>query len=373
VVKATSANSSELFGVVSTSPGVLLSGISDSNGSTNLVNPKPIALSGRIPTNVSTENGPISIGDYLTISSTPGVAMKATAAGPVIGRALEDYSGSGVGSIEVLAEAGYYAGPSIAQQLQQSSIDSLTATGQVTAQDLQVNNTATVSNLLATTGNIQNLTSGSSSTSALTVGGSASVGSLVSTGLVTTQDLQVNGAATVSSLAVSGSASIQQDLTVVGTTTTGTLAVVGNASVGGNLTVTGALAAGSLNVAGDLTVNGHVVTGNASGATTASVNAAAGSAGSPSCSVSGNDTGGQITLITGTSGWTPGVQCTITFAQSYSSTPHPVITSANSTTITAVEPYVDVPGAAPFTTFTINFIAADTAQHTYKFNYFNAQ
>ena len=44
--------------------------------------------------NVSTENGPIQKGDYLTSSSLPGVAMKATRAGMSIGVAMEDFNGS---------------------------------------------------------------------------------------------------------------------------------------------------------------------------------------------------------------------------------------------------------------------------------------
>lgn len=53
-------------------------------------NAKPIALAGRVPVNASMENGPIKAGDHLTISSTPGIAMRATKAGVTIGRALQD-------------------------------------------------------------------------------------------------------------------------------------------------------------------------------------------------------------------------------------------------------------------------------------------
>ncbi len=50
----------------------------------------PVALIGRIPVKISLENGPIKAGDLLTSSSIPGVAMKATKTGPIIGKALED-------------------------------------------------------------------------------------------------------------------------------------------------------------------------------------------------------------------------------------------------------------------------------------------
>lgn len=83
VHKSQVSSDSRLMGIVSTNPGIILG-------------PKeqhtfPIALAGRVPTKVSTENGPIERGDYLTSSSTPGVAMKATKPGPVIGKALESF------------------------------------------------------------------------------------------------------------------------------------------------------------------------------------------------------------------------------------------------------------------------------------------
>jgi len=52
-----------------------------------------VALNGRVPVKVSTENGEIKAGDFLTSSSIPGVAMKATKPGQVVGKALEDFDG----------------------------------------------------------------------------------------------------------------------------------------------------------------------------------------------------------------------------------------------------------------------------------------
>ncbi|MCK6501203.1 MAG: hypothetical protein L6Q38_17115, partial [Nitrospira sp.] len=57
-------------------------------------NPMPVALVGRVPVKVTGEGGPITAGDYLTTSSTPGAAMKVTKVGRVIGMALEDWDGS---------------------------------------------------------------------------------------------------------------------------------------------------------------------------------------------------------------------------------------------------------------------------------------
>jgi len=52
----------------------------------------PVALTGRVYCRVDTSNGPISPGDLLTTSDTPGHAMKVTdhgrAAGAIIGKAM---------------------------------------------------------------------------------------------------------------------------------------------------------------------------------------------------------------------------------------------------------------------------------------------
>jgi len=74
----------DIFGVVSTAPGIELSDPKDES------NP-PIALTGRVPVKVDLEGGPIKIGDYLTSSSRPGYAMKATGPGATVGIALENF------------------------------------------------------------------------------------------------------------------------------------------------------------------------------------------------------------------------------------------------------------------------------------------
>ena len=50
-----------------------------------------LALAGRVIAKVSTENGPIKVGDPITSSSMPRVGMKATEAGRVVGIALQDF------------------------------------------------------------------------------------------------------------------------------------------------------------------------------------------------------------------------------------------------------------------------------------------
>lgn len=87
--RATKGSKTPVLGVVSTKPGLTL-GFDDESlnqGETGY----PLALSGRVPVILSTENGPIKRGDQLMLSSLPGVAMKATSTGVTIGIALEDF------------------------------------------------------------------------------------------------------------------------------------------------------------------------------------------------------------------------------------------------------------------------------------------
>lgn len=99
VKKTANAYEAQTIGIVSTSPGVTL----NSDARTDQTYPylHPIALAGRVPVNVSTENGAIAVGDLLTTSALPGVAMKATTRGAIIGKALQKYSGTGTGKIMV--------------------------------------------------------------------------------------------------------------------------------------------------------------------------------------------------------------------------------------------------------------------------------
>lgn len=90
-----------IAGVVSTRPGFL--------AGENRAGNYPIALAGRVPTNVSTENGEIHIGDPLTTSSRPGYAMKATEPGPIVGYAAESFTGA-LGTVVTYINVSYYSG-----------------------------------------------------------------------------------------------------------------------------------------------------------------------------------------------------------------------------------------------------------------------
>ncbi|MBI4457559.1 hypothetical protein HY633_01185, partial [Candidatus Uhrbacteria bacterium] len=114
-VMKTEAAYATMLGVISTSPGLLLSGIDEATGASDTVHPQPVAISGRVPIKVSIENGPIAIGDPITSSSTPGVGMKASTSGRIVGYALEPYTGDESGKIKVFMNLGWHeVAPSIA-------------------------------------------------------------------------------------------------------------------------------------------------------------------------------------------------------------------------------------------------------------------
>jgi len=114
VRKSTVPYEQRVLGVVSSKPGFTLSGPQDGDS-------RAIALIGRVPVKISTENGDIKVGDPLTSASMPGYAMKAIKPGMIIGRAMEDfvsatYSSStdniaiATGTIRMVVQSGYYFG-----------------------------------------------------------------------------------------------------------------------------------------------------------------------------------------------------------------------------------------------------------------------
>ncbi|MFC1639068.1 hypothetical protein ACFL26_02240, partial [Patescibacteria group bacterium] len=99
-----------LAGIVSTRPGFL--------AGPNDVGNFPVALQGRVPTRVNGENGPISIGDPVTISTVPGVGSKASEPGYVVGIALTSFEGTATheeGVVTVFLKTGWYNGSTVEQ------------------------------------------------------------------------------------------------------------------------------------------------------------------------------------------------------------------------------------------------------------------
>ena len=128
VIKSSKPYQTGVLGVISTNPhltmGMELVMDEKTGESKKGVSAAKLALTGRVPVNVTGENGPIQPGDYLTTSSTPGCAMKWSLLdvneakdfddlkrilaenekrrGAIIGKAVESFSGAGTGKIMVL-------------------------------------------------------------------------------------------------------------------------------------------------------------------------------------------------------------------------------------------------------------------------------
>ena len=244
-----------VIGVVSTNPGEVLG--------PDVPDPKvAVALSGRTPVKVSSENGPIQIGDYLASSDIPGVAVKAITAGPVIGVAMENYANpdpANIGSITAFIKNTYYNGGSLASNtgltsengkdiilplaangsfiIKNSSGASLamfnangnaTFSGTLTVDNLKTNQIAgldIISNQLADlTNQVASLSANLAVLSASTQSASLPQASMSS--LLNLADLNVNGLATVSAdLSVGGNGLIQGALSVLNNITTQNLLV----------------------------------------------------------------------------------------------------------------------------------------------------
>ena len=103
VTRSSTPYSTLIAGVYATKPGLVLTERALGEATDDLV---PMGIVGVIPTHVSTENGPIRRGDLLVSSSTPGHAMKGTDTsrmlGAILGKALENFEGTGTGVIKVL-------------------------------------------------------------------------------------------------------------------------------------------------------------------------------------------------------------------------------------------------------------------------------
>lgn len=105
------STSDVLFGIVSTEPGVLLGGAA-SNLASSIV---PVALAGRVPVKVNRENGPITVGDRIALSSVDGMGAKATStAAATIGVALEPFDDDEPGQIVVFVDLRGAADPVVA-------------------------------------------------------------------------------------------------------------------------------------------------------------------------------------------------------------------------------------------------------------------
>ena len=90
--------SNKVVGVFSTNPVVIGNGSSEGAPANSVL----VGMMGVVPTKVCNENGKIEVGDFLTTSSIPGVAMKADKPCLIIGRSMENYNETTIAKIDVL-------------------------------------------------------------------------------------------------------------------------------------------------------------------------------------------------------------------------------------------------------------------------------
>ncbi len=108
LAKSGSGYDPRMVGIISTSPGIVLGSIDGKSGTSD---ERHLALSGRVPVKIDPDSDPISIGDFLTSSTKPGYARKATRAGYTVAKALEPWNKDmDKDRIEAFVNVGYYMG-----------------------------------------------------------------------------------------------------------------------------------------------------------------------------------------------------------------------------------------------------------------------
>ncbi len=121
IKKCSVAYADNILGVISENPGFILGGYDVSNVRIKGLYPtsfRPVALGGRVPVKVSNANGIVKEGDYLTSSAEPGLAVKATEPGRVIGIALQSMEeNAAIGTVTMFVNPHWSAGSLTEEQI----------------------------------------------------------------------------------------------------------------------------------------------------------------------------------------------------------------------------------------------------------------
>lgn len=254
-----------VLGVVSTSPAIMINdGSFEVGAGTRQYNvTKPlIALVGRVPVKVSSENGSIKVGDRLVASTKAGYAMKATKQGMTLGMALEDMNfENGVTDAKVMTfvNVSWYF-PEVVEELEKE-YQAAQALG--TQANTAAALTAATSSVPAEGSDPSSNVGGSVPSASFTgvvAGASTNAANVTVTvavpptefpNLIVTKALAVG-----KELKVSGKATFEGEVEVLADATFGkNVIIVGNLRIGGNLEVAGAvttsMTAGASIAAGD--------------------------------------------------------------------------------------------------------------------------
>ncbi len=115
LILASSTYSNKIFGVIQAGSVIIYRDVQNKG--------TPVGRGGVVVVNVSTINGVIKHGDYITSSPVPGKGMKATQSGYVIGTALEDFSGEGGKSVSAGGQQGSSGQIQVALRIEYAEID----------------------------------------------------------------------------------------------------------------------------------------------------------------------------------------------------------------------------------------------------------
>jgi hypothetical protein len=287
--------------------------------------PMPVALNGRVPVKIAATSAIIHAGDFVTTSDVAGRAMKATKAGQVIGKALEDWTpGSDKDQILVFVNISWQDPDLMLSNTEDISLfingaEPTSGNASYGVKDASGQDVTRVG--VFSEGVVGKLQAGNISAQSLSLGGSAQVGGA----------MNVSGPATLASLTVTGMTSLA-DLHVTGST-----------------------------VVADITVNGHITTGG----TTPTVASGAAACIAPTVTVTGNDTSGTLTIVAGAGCSAGGVLANVTFAKPYLAAPRVLLTPVGDDS-TDLKYNIGTTSATGFEVKTKN---APTAAITYTYYY----
>ena len=258
IAKSSTPYQSSVLGVISTNPNQVYG---EDGVFTESDNPRPVSLAGRVPVKVSTENGPIHTGDAITSSSIPGVGMKATKAGRIVGTALQSYNGEGVGSVIVFVNPSYFLGTALAQSVSDDPLFSLLdSVGTLNTQyQGQILSSDQVQKLIGEQATVLGISTEQTSSVSAQLASLTQDFSLLEESLNSQQEAIASISATLANLpiinlaqlatgsAVLGITIVEEDFAVSGNTTLANLSTIGNITVANNLT----LASASINTIGE--------------------------------------------------------------------------------------------------------------------------
>lgn len=114
LVRATRPYDSRMFGIVQLKPIITYRRV-DNTGT-------PITRTGVARVNVSTLNGPIVAGDYITSSEIPGKGQKAGLSGYTVGISLENFDGAGGETVQVGERSGQIGNIQIAVKIEYAEL-----------------------------------------------------------------------------------------------------------------------------------------------------------------------------------------------------------------------------------------------------------